>query len=347
MYGALPFLLHPYSATLSGGHQSYPSSLCSGSMPDHILRIGPYHEEYKDEEEEVITEKVLERIKREQSYDPSLPPISFSTSFDPTILCVLAMRSSWEQSHPATSLLLAGSSILSSVTQITISYLLFFRSTDPGASEWERLNVLSRGIHNDDASQDMAKYLCFVLYGAFCLASLIKTLRDLQLQLLVLDPLPYNKTFLPILSALGLFLDWIAMGSSLVTGFVVVSETLPQAVSWTASGEAVASSSCIPYFQTMAIMAILARSRIYLCHCCVMAIGLVTGDDTTGELTQLLQSMPPSLSPDEKFRLVKTVGSRSRAEKIIVVLLVLALCFLVYELGCPGYFQNCTGIRIG
>lgn len=280
-----------------------------------ILRIGAYNEECKDEEDEIITLKVMQKLQAaaEQEKEDIITTLHTVIAFNPTILCLLAIRPTWQIDHPSSCPLLAIFAAIVSCSQLAIAWYLY---------DSEDYNLLARGP--EAPRNDLLRNISMAIFVVVLFPVILKLQRDLLLQVYVLDPLPYNFHILPLLAALALIADWLAVLGTLLAGLVVIAE-----------------ADTSQYLQSLAVMIVLASCRIYLSHGAVHLTGLLLGDGDFAETAFRFLAQQFKLTNQERQRALDSAKVRHYHALGLTGVLVLGLGYVMYELDCPGDFGNC------
>lgn len=293
-----------------------------------ILGITPFNEEYKDEQDEEVANMVIEKIKKE-NVETAHIAIQTSSSFDPTIMCLLAVRQPWYATHPGCCYLLPVFASIVSLSNWALSAYLYFGSIPTDYNKWwAELNIIRRGASDGYMSFSLLRSFSMVLLVCWHLPELTKVVADLQMQFYVLEPLESEHNSLPILSSVGLILDISSVVAMLLAGLVYLSE-----VETTDTHEDILVS--------LAILTVLAMYRKFLSQCAMSTIAVLLNDATlTQDALSFLQSY--KASSEEKVRLASTASWRTRSLLAFCIVVLLSLAFVAYELYCPGAFQNCV-----
>eukprot|EP01031_Cornospumella_fuschlensis_P038648 gene38648-46983_t len=189
-----------------------------------ILRVTPFNEEYKDEQDEEVANIVIEKIKKESEESAHIA-LQTASSFDPTVMCLLAIRQHWYDTRPASCYLLPIFASIVALSYWTLAAYIFFGAipTDYDAW-WADLNILRRGAHDGYMSFSVLRHFCMALLVCWQLPDVVKLVSDLQLQIYVLEPLQPEHYSLPIVASVGFILDISSVAAMLLAGLVYVSE---------------------------------------------------------------------------------------------------------------------------
>ncbi|RYG66856.1 hypothetical protein EON64_08800 [archaeon] len=297
-----------------------------------ILSITPFNEEYKDEQDEEVANMVIEKIKKETVRSAHIS-LHTSSSFDPAIMCLLAIRQQWYATHPTCCYLLPLFASIVSVSQGALACYLFFGSVPPRDNDdwWADLNILSRGAQDGYMSFTVLRSFCQVLLVCWQLPDLIKVIGDLQVQIYVLEPLEPEHNTLPIISAIGLILDLFSVTAMLLAGLVYLSEVQSPGNTHTTSD----------LLASLSLLTVLGMYRKCLSHCAMSVISVLLNDATLAQ-DALTFLKCYRASTEEKARMATSASWRTRSLLVFCVVVLLALAFLIYELYCSGVFQSCV-----